>query len=48
MEDLKIYGLAFVSLIIGGIQSINPWIQFMVLVLTVVSLVVKIKKDLKR
>jgi len=48
MADLKIYGLAFVSLVIGGIQSINPWIQFMILVLTVISLIVKINKDLKK
>jgi hypothetical protein len=48
MADLKIYLLAFVSLVIGGIQAINPWVQFLVLVLTVVSLLVKINKDLKK
>lgn len=48
MDDLKVYGLAVFSLMIGGIQTINPWIQFLVLVLTVVSLSVKINKDLKK
>lgn len=48
MADLKIYLLAFASLVIGGIQAINPWIQFVVLILTVVSLTVKINKDLKK
>ena len=44
---MKTYGLAIFSLFLSGIEQINPELKSIVLLLTIVSLGVKIYKDLK-
>jgi len=47
MDDVKTYGLAIFSLFFSSIDQINPELKTVVLLLTIVSLGVKIYKDLK-
>lgn len=44
---MKTYGLAIFSLFFSSIDQINPELKTVVLLLTIVSLGIKIYKDLK-
>jgi hypothetical protein len=47
MDDFKTYGLAIFTLFFSSIEAINPELKTVVLLLTIISLGVKIYKDLK-
>lgn len=46
MEDFKIYGLATFSLLFSSVQAFNPYLQFVVLIGTIFTLILKIIKQL--
>jgi hypothetical protein len=47
MDDLKTYGLAAFSLVFSSFDEINPFLQSIVLILTVCTLILKAYKDIK-
>jgi hypothetical protein len=44
IQDLKIYGLSAASLLFSGVSDINPFLQFIVLILTIVYTGINIYK----
>lgn len=46
MEDIRVYALATFSLFFSSIQAFNPYLQFMVLIGTIVTLILKILKQI--
>lgn len=47
-QDLKIYGLSVGSLLFSGVSDINPFLQFIVLILTIVYTGINIYKIRKK
>jgi len=47
MEDLKIYGLSFGAILISVINQINPYLQTIVLITSIIYTVLRIIKNLK-
>jgi len=48
IQDLKIYGLSLASLLFSGVSDINPFLQFIVLILTIVYTGINIYKVRKK
>jgi hypothetical protein len=47
VEDFRVYGFSISSLLVSGIDMINDYIQFIVLVLTAIYTTIQIIKKLK-
>jgi len=47
MEDVKIFGLSGMSLFITSFEQINPALRFGILILTLVTLVIRVYKDVR-
>ena len=48
MQDLKIYGLNIVAMLFSVVNEINPMLQTMVLVLTIIYTAVNIYKQFNK
>lgn len=47
MEDLKFYGLTLAGVSVSMLRLLNPYLEFSILVLTIISILVKIRRDYK-
>ena len=47
MQDLRVYAFSISSLLISGIEEVNTYVQFVVLILTAIYTTIQIIKKLK-
>ena len=47
IEDIKIFGLSGISLFITSFEQINPALRFGILILTLITLLIRVYKDVR-
>lgn len=48
MEDFRFYSLTFFGLSVSMMELLNPYLEFGVLMLSIISVLIKIYKDSKK